>query len=151
MGIWTETDGAEKHRQRELLEQMKENQILGSLVRCPVCGGKAKAVVFGFQEEGIWVGCDRSEECARNIEFHSEGWSLEETANDWNRRNRGIRLLIRRIKMLFEKVFSRENRAERRIKREREAEERAKIERLAEILGINMPQKGIIERIFHRK
>ena len=150
MKLWEETGGAEKHLQAEMLERMKENQIVGSLVRCPVCGERAKAVVFGYKEEGIWIGCDRSEECARNIEYHKEGWSLEETARDWNRRNSGIRLLIRRMKMLWERMFSRANRAARRISREREAEKRAKEARLAEIFGIERPRGGNKWRIIRR-
>lgn len=106
------------------------------LVRCPVCGGEAKCVQFGIRSEGVWIGCDRSMECSRYIEVHLRGWSIEETARDWNRRNSGVCLAIRRIKGWFRKRFGAMAREERRIKERKELEKREKEAKLKELFSV---------------
>ena len=83
-------------------EQAKERVLCRNaaegLVRCTVCGGFPEVNVFGRDRFGVWVGCTRTVECSRYVEYHKDGWSVTETIADWNRRNSGIRGAIRRLK-----------------------------------------------------
>ena len=105
------------------------------LVKCPVCGGEAKCVQFGIRGCGVWIGCDRSMECSRYIEVHLRGWSIEETARDWNRRNSGVCKVIRNVKGWFRRHFGKWAREERRIKKQKMAEKAEKEEKLKELFG----------------
>ena len=105
------------------------------LVRCPVCGEEAKCIQFGIKGCGVWIGCDRSEECSRFIEIHLRGWSIEETARDWNRRNSGVYGAIRRVKEWFRKRYGAMARADRANKKRKELENREKEAKLKELFG----------------
>ena len=140
-GIWTVTRGAEEIRREMAAESERYLRLVKGLAKCPVCGGEAKAVVFGAEGLGVWVGCDRSDECSGYIEIHGEGWSLEETAAEWNRYNSGVFGAIRRLKrrirrliLVLKRVGEREK-AEKMLKKE---EERAKRE---QIFGIERVEK----------
>lgn len=73
------------------------------LVRCPVCYREAEACLFGFENRGVWVGCNFSPECARYIEWHGphEGWTLTMAKKEWNRKNSGMAGWLRRVKIWF--------------------------------------------------
>lgn len=124
LGLWENERSVEEVKEEVEAEREREKQIIEGLARCPVCGEKAEAVSFGKFGEGVWVGCNRSAECSRNIEYHEEGWSLEEAAEEWNRRNRGIRLGIRKAKMWWEKRFGERARMLKKVAKE--SEERKK-------------------------
>ena len=132
-GIWTVTRGAEEMRKEMLAEKERIAGIVKGLRRCPVCGGEAKAVMFGAEGNGVWIGCDRSAECVGYIEIHTEGWSLEEVAAEWNLYNSGMYRLIRKMKRWWRKHYSRARREEKRweegkaAKRAEEREERERI------------------------
>lgn len=128
--VWRETGGEKEYLRRKEEERLNRISIEAGLERCPVCGGRARVAIFGMEKRGVWVGCDASERCMRNIEWHSEGWSMKEVAEEWNRRNRGWRRGVRKLKMWLEREFGAEKRYERKIRREAEKERR---ERGAEI------------------
>lgn len=140
--LWTETDGAERYLREQRRREEEFNRLVSGLVKCKVCGGAAKVQRFGRKGEGVWVGCDRTNECSRYIEIHTEGWSLEDTARDWNRRNSGMYGAIRRVKRWWRLHFGKMARAERREKRAKEEEKKAKRLRMMELLGIKMPKKA---------
>lgn len=140
-GIWTVTRGAEEIRREVLAEAEKYAGLVKGLARCPVCGNEAKAVVFGAEGLGVWVGCDRSDECCKYIEIHTEGWSLEEVAAEWNKYNSGLFRWIRRAKRWFRRQFGAESRAEKAEilkKKAKSEEEKAKRE---QIFGIKRGNK----------
>ena len=150
-GIWEvtrETSEIEaKHRQEEAARKELE---LG-LAKCPVCKGAAKIVEFGIAGEGIWIGCDRTDECSRYIEIHTEGWSVWEVAEEWSRYNSGVFLLIRRVKRWFRKHLGAEKRREKRENRKKLEEKRAEEAKRREILGLEPPKReGIWVRILAR-
>lgn len=140
--LWTVTDGAERDIRLLDESEAKIREITEGLAKCPVCKRPAKLVRFGFHNRGVWIGCDRTEECSRYIERHSEGWSIEDTAECWNRRNSGMRKAIRMAKRWFRVHFGSEVRAERRRKRELAAKKRAEIARRREVFGIIEPKKA---------
>lgn len=140
--LWRVTDGAEEHQRRMAEEEARENEIVRGLAKCAICGGEAKAVGFGLGHHGLWIGCDRSEGCSRHIEIHLEGWSLEEVAADWNRRNRGWRKWVRKFKHCVWKMFDEGRRYERKVAREKKRAEREEKERMREIFGIKKSKKG---------
>lgn len=152
MGSFGRYTGGEVEYLREMdAEERKVQEILEGLKPCKVCGGEAKIVTFGLGGMGVWIGCDRTARCSRNIELHTEGWSIEEVARDWNRRNGGMRGTIRGIKMWIEDRFGAGRRYERRIKREKEREDRDKMEKRREIFGVTEKKRGIFGRKFWRK
>lgn len=140
--LWTVTDGAENDIR--LLEECeaKIREIAEGLAKCPVCNRPAKLIMFGYHNRGVWIGCDRTEECARYIERHLEGWSIEDTAECWNRRNSGIRKVFRMVKRCFRLHFGSEVRAEKRYKKELAAKRLAEIAKRREIFGIIEPKKA---------
>lgn len=132
-GIWTVTRGAEEIRREMAAEAERYSGLVKGLARCPVCGKEAKAVVFGAEGLGVWIGCDRSEECCRYIEIHTEGWSLEEVAAEWNKYNSGVFRWIRRAKRWLKLHFGagkRVEKAEMLKKKAKIEEERAKREQM---------------------
>ena len=135
-GIWKVTDGAEKVIRKRELEIEKVRKIIEGLKRCPVCEGKAKLVIFGLGGNGVWIGCDRTERCARNIEYHEEGWSIEEVAAEWNRYNSGIYLIIRKVKQWIEFRYGRLARARRKVAEENRAKEMEKEDFMRKVFGI---------------
>lgn len=138
--IWEETRRAEElKRDRERAEEERERIVRG-LRRCPVCKGAARAEEFGLGGRGVWVGCDRTARCSRNIVLKVEGWSLQEVAEEWNRYNSGILLIIRRLKMWYEKRFGHIAREERRMRRAKEAEAKEKELAREKIFGIRQPE-----------
>ncbi|MGN0130720.1 MAG: hypothetical protein ACI4CE_07530 [Methanomethylophilus alvi] len=139
-GIWTVTRGAEEIRREVMAEAERFAKMVKGLARCPVCGREAKAVVFGAGGLGVWVGCDRSIECSKYIAIHTEGWSLEEVAAEWNRYNSGVFRSIRRAKRWFHLHFGAEKRVERKEKLKKEAkvgEEKAKREQVFGIKSVS--------------
>ena len=149
--LWKETGGEKRYLSQKAKERARRREIEEGLAKCPVCGKGAKVRIFGLGGNGLGVGCDRSVKCSRNIEYHKEGWSLEEVAEDWNRRNRGIRLLIRRIKMWFEWKFGKEAKWEKQKRKEKARIKREIEKKRREIFG-NKGRKRLIDRIkFWRK
>lgn len=140
--LWTVTDGAENDIRIQNERDAKIREITEGLEKCPVCKSPAQLIRFGYHNRGIWVGCDRTEECSRYIERHSEGWSIEDTADCWNHRNRGIRKVIRLAKRWFRLHFGSEVRAEKRYKRELAAQKLAEIAKRREVFGIIEPKKA---------
>jgi len=140
--VWRETGGEQKvldalERQKELMEDLSDN-----LAKCPICCGRAKIVIFGREGNGVWVGCDKTGNCMRYIEIHTEGWSIEDTVRDWNWRNSGWRRCIRRAKGWYRVLFGREGRIQKRIKRELEAKKEAELAKRREVFGIIQPKKA---------
>lgn len=140
--LWTVTGGAEKIVAEEAEREKRYAEIKAGLARCPVCKGAAEIVRFGFRGKGVWVGCDRTEACSRYIEFHSEGWSVEDTARDWNKRNRGVRKLVRLTKKWFSDRFGSRQRADKRFRAEIAAKKAAEVAKRREVFGINEPQRA---------
>lgn len=134
--IWKVTGGAEEHYRKEAERFERVKSVIRDLARCGECGGEARAVVFGRGGKGVWVGCDRSVDCSRNIEIHTEGWSLEETAREWNRYNGGWRRVLRKVKGWFRKRFGELARREREMEREKERKEAEKRKARGRIFGI---------------
>lgn len=150
--VWTETDGAERCLAARAAEELKYRELVRGLKRCSVCGGTAEAKVFGMRGEGVWVGCNRSSRCARYIELHTEGWSLEEAAAEWNRWNGGVVRWVRVAKRWISERIGRAAREERRRQAVREIEERERLRRRAEVLGAVVDfgdegGKGILARV----
>lgn len=142
-GVYTVTRGTTELEAEIRAELEERERIVKGLAKCPVCRGAAKAETFGRGGRGVWVGCDRSEECLGYLEIHAEGWSLAEAAGEWNRSNRGMNLIIRRLKRWMRERIGKVKRAERAAKRRKEAEEAAKRERIREIYGERKAKKGI--------
>lgn len=71
------------------------------LVRCPVCYNDVSVHQFGEGNKGVWVGCTFSPECARYIEYHKDGWTVDEAMLEWNKKNTGFLGFVRRIKIWF--------------------------------------------------
>lgn len=117
-GIWTETGGEKEHQEKLQTVREEEIETVKGLARCPVCGGRAEAYKFGIEKNGIWIGCIRSSECARYVEYHNEGWSLYEVASDWNRKNRGVNKIIRRVKGWVRRKVGKGARIARKIAKE---------------------------------
>lgn len=134
--LWVETGGERKiiegwEAKRKLISQMTEG-----LERCPVCMGKARIETFGFNGNGIWVGCDKTEECSRYIERHLSGWSIADIVKDWNWRNSGWRKCIRLIKRKVRGVIGKEERIKRRLKKENEAKKKEETDKRREVFGV---------------
>ena len=149
--LWTETDGAEQVLRREAEQERRYAEIKAGLAKCPVCKGAAEIVRFGLSREGVWVGCDRTEKCCRYIEYHSRGWSVEETARDWDHRNRGLRKVVRLIKRWFTERFGRMARAERCMKSERMRGERRKRQKGERCSGGEWREREKVGGSFGRK
>lgn len=105
-------------------------KIAKGLPRCPVCGGEARIVLFGGGEEksGIWIGCDRTHECVRNIVYHPWGWSIEESVKEWEKYNRGVLGAIRKAKIWVEKRYGVVTKGIKKYEKEVEEKKKAKIE-----------------------
>ena len=140
-GIWRETRGTEEIEAERRREESERAELEKGLARCSVCNGAAKIVEFGLEGNGVWIGCDRTEECSRYIEIHTEGWSIREVAEEWNRNNRGVNLVIRRVKRWFRERFGEEKRREKRKKREFLAKKRVEETKMREIFGISEGKK----------
>lgn len=134
--IWKETRGTEELKREMALEEARRQGIVMGLARCPVCEKPAKAVEFGAEGNGVWVGCDRTDECCRYIEIHLEGWSLEECAGEWNRYNRGMMRKVRKLKRWASKKFGKERRAEKERERAKKDASAMKMEQMREIFGL---------------
>ena len=145
-GLWKVTDGAERVLRKERLRELHLQELIAGLARCPVCKREAKLVVFGRRGKGVWIGCDRTDECARYIEYHSEGWSIDEVAECWNHRNRGLNWLIRKVKMWFRGMFDEKKRAERAEKREAEERDLEEKEERLKRFGAKLVKRGYFER-----
>lgn len=145
--LWKVTDGAERVLRRERLKELHLQRLIAELASCPVCKRAAKLVVFGREGHGVWIGCDRSSECSRYIEYHSEGWSIEEVAREWNFRNKGINRVIRQIKGWARRSFSGEYRAERAKRREEEAEKAAEKAEKKERYRVKLAHTSYFERV----
>jgi len=52
------------------------------------------------------------------VEYHSEGWSLYEVANDWNRKNRGVNKIIRKVKGWVRRKLGKGSRIAQKIAKE---------------------------------
>ena len=140
--LWVETGGEKRvlkawEAKRELI-----SRLTVGLAKCPVCKGAAKIVTFGLSGNGVWVGCDKTDECSRYIELHTEGWSIEDTAAEWNMRNKGWRKCIRQTKRWFRIHFGSEERAKRRRLRELKAEKAKELAKRRERFGILPPKKA---------
>lgn len=105
------------------------------LAKCPVCGGEAEKVVFGVGGKGVWVGCCRTEECSRYVEYHKEGWGMEDAVADWNRRNSGVYGAIRRIKRWFRDNLGEVAAEKKREQREKKEKKEAREREIREMLG----------------
>ena len=106
------------------------------LAKCLVCGSEAEIVVFGFEGNGVWVGCCKTDDCSRFIEYHKSGYSISDAVKDWNRLNSGIFGKIRRLKMWFRNNFGVVAAEKKRIKRAESEKKRAKERKMEEIFGI---------------
>lgn len=134
--LWTETGGEKEYMTLLESKHEQEREILLGLKRCPVCGGVAMGYRFGIKGQGIWIGCLQTEECGRYIEWHKEGWSLSEVAREWNKRNSGISLLIRRVKKWIRDSIGAEGQWRRKeAKRKREEQKERAAKARAIILG----------------
>lgn len=120
--------------ERAKLEQVRK--IVDGLARCSVCGGRARVKVFGLEGNGVWVGCIRSPECSRYVELHTEGWSLEECAAEWNWYNTGWRKVLRKCKVWCMRRWGRVARGEKEWAKKQEREKKEKDAKRREILGI---------------
>lgn len=149
---WAVTRGTEELEAERQTERAARLAIEHGLAKCPVCRGAARIVEFGLFGTGVWIGCDRTEECSRYIELHTEGWSIEECAAEWNKCNSGVCLVIRRVKKWFRERFGAEKRAEKRKIREEIVKNRAESERRREIFGVEKPKKrGFWSRMLARR
>lgn len=136
--LWRETGGEKEHERCEAAERAKFERIERGLAKCMVCGGAAKIVTFGAKGEGVWIGCAETSDCARQIEIHTEGWSIEEAAERWNRYNRGVLGMIRRMKMWWRRNIGAERRARRAEERRMREIKGAREARLREVFGIKV-------------
>lgn len=141
--LWVETGGEKRVLEARTAQEALIRRLVGSLEPCPVCNGAAKIVSgYGLGGNGIWVGCDKTEECCRYIERHKEGWSIEDTVLDWNRRNKGWRKYIRGIKRWCRHHFGAEERTKRRLIREMAVKREAELAKRRELFGILPPKKA---------
>ena len=145
--LWRETDGAERAISEEEKEREHLERVVMGLARCSVCEGAAKLCIFGLDGQGVWIGCDRGAECVRNIEYHREGWSVDEVAESWNHRNRGLNRVIRKIKRWMRERFGRLARREREMKREAERERKEVERKMMEVFGIAERGEGAMAAI----
>ena len=146
--VWRESRGTEEVRAEIEREREERREVESGLARCSVCGGEAKVEEFGLEGNGVWIGCDKTAECRRYIEIHTEGWSIREAAEEWNRYNSGLYLLVRKLKRWISKRVGAERMRELREGRERKREEEAKKARLREVFGLNVGKKeGMISKI----
>ena len=130
-------------------ERMQE--IESGLARCSECGGKVGVHIFGQEGHGVWIGCDRSFNCSRHIEYHAEGWSIAEVAAEWNRYNSGVMKYVRKAKSWFWKRFGRINRQIKRYNAAKKAEEKAKKAIIREVLGVKEGKReGKIKKILKK-
>lgn len=106
------------------------------LAKCLVCGSEAEIVVFGLEGNGVWVGCCKTGDCSRFIEYHKSGYSISDAVKDWNRRNSGILGKIRRLKMWFRNNYGEGAAEKKRIKREESEKKMAEERKMEEIFGI---------------
>ena len=141
MGLWREVRGVEETEAGLLRDVRRQEELESGLARCGVCGGYARIEVFGLFGEGVWVGCDASPECARHIEYHSEGWSMEEAAGEWNRYNSGLYKYLRRMKDWYRARFGRVRKAEREMERAMELEKSAVERKKREVFGVGEVRK----------
>ena len=139
--LWEETGGEKKYLAEQAAKEAEMERLTAGLAECPVCKGKARIVIFGAKRHGVWVGCDKTEECSRYVECHTEGWSIAETAGDWNRRNRGWRKVVRRIKRWYRQRFGAERRARKRAEKEYLAKKEARMTKMREVFGIIEPER----------
>ena len=145
---WVETGGEVEWAKKYEKALREWNEAVEGLAKCPVCGEAARVRIFGVGGKGVWVGCDRSAECVRNLEFHTEGWSVDEAMHEWNRLNRGVLGAIRRVKGMFRRAFGEGARYERRRKRERRASAAETDAKRRENLGVGKRKRvGLIERL----
>ena len=151
-GLWTVTRSAEEIAAEREAERKHAEELEAGLARCSVCGEAAKVVEFGLEGNGVWIGCDRSEECSRYIEMHEGGWSIEEAAAEWNRYNTGMYLVARRMKRWMRERFGAERRAERAREKQKRAKEAAERAKRREVFGIKAEERGgILTRILARR
>ncbi len=134
--LWRVTGGEREKLRRDEERRTELEHLVKGLARCPVCKGPARVVLFGARGGGVWIGCDKTADCARHIEIHTEGWSIEEAAERWNRYNRGIFLCVRKVKNWWRKNIGAEGRRERAEKRVAAEKKRAREARLRELFGI---------------
>jgi ssDNA-binding Zn-finger/Zn-ribbon topoisomerase 1 len=140
--IWSVTRETAEIEAEHKREEAARRKLEAGLAKCPICGMRAKVVEFGLEGNGVWIGCDRTEECSRYIEIHTEGWSVWEVAEEWNRYNRGVFLVIRRAKRWIRKHFGAEKWRNSRENREFLEKKRAEEAKRREILGIKEPERG---------
>ncbi|MBO6031664.1 MAG: hypothetical protein J6Q22_09345 [Prevotella sp.] len=124
-------EASESDKMQEKVESLKRG-----LARCQVCGEEAEIVFFGARGEGVWVGCCQTVECSRYVEYHKEGWSVEDAVRDWNRRNRGVLGLIRRIKRWFRNNLGEVAAEKRRVSKEKKGKKRENKKKMKEIFGV---------------
>lgn len=154
--LWRVTDGAERELTRAEKERFHIMGVLAGLEKCQVCGESAKICLFGLEGNGVWIGCDRSVECARNIEYHQEGWSIDDVAECWNHRNSGLNWLIRKVKGWFRGKFGERAREWRRKDEEAREREESDERRRREVFGIAEAKRGsvigrIVKRVFRKR
>lgn len=150
-GVWRETRGTDEVRRERAAAEARLLGIEAGLAKCTVCGRAAKVETFGREGLGVWVGCDRSAECGRYIEIHTEGWSIEETAREWNRCNRGAFGMIRRAKRWFRERFGAEKRAERKARAKERAEDERERAKRRRMFGMEEARSEGKRRRFWRK
>lgn len=135
-GLWREVSGVEEVTRGIVAEREARAELERSLKRCKVCGGRARIKEFGRRRTGVWVGCDRTSDCCRYIELHTEGWSVDECVAEWNWYNSGLIGIIRRMKYYFYKRIGKGRAIKRRIERDRRKKEREETRRRREAFGI---------------
>lgn len=140
--IWKVTKGTAEIEAEERAKLEQVRKIVDGLARCSVCGGRARVKVFGLEGNGVWVGCIRSPECSRYVELHTEGWSLEECAAEWNWYNTGWRKVLRKCKVWCMRRWGRVARAEKGWAKKVAEEKREVEERRREVFGVDEPKKG---------
>ena len=101
-----------------------------------MCGAKAEVVCFGNPLKGVWVGCCRSVRCAKNIEYHKEGWSVEDAIRAWNKKNRGLAGILRKAKRKIEDMIGKGAREEKEYMEKKENDKMQKREALRKAMGV---------------
>lgn len=150
-GIWAVTRETAEIEAKRKREEAARKELEKSLARCSVCKGAGKVVEFGLEGKGVWVGCDRTSECSRYIEIHTEGWSAREVAEEWNRYNSGVYLVIRKIKRWFRLCFGAEKRRERRENKKIFEEKCVEEAKRREIFGIKrLEREGFWHKVLAR-
>lgn len=141
--LWVETGGEKRVLEAKAAQEVLVRRLMEGLAKCPVCKGPAKIVCgYGFGGNGVWVGCDKTEECSRYIERHTCGWSIEETVRDWNRRNTGWRKCVRSIKRWILNRFGSTARAKRLMERKIALQKEEELSKRRERFGIMAPKKA---------